>query len=133
MLTELQIETAVNWWKSALERPYFDNGDDSPAGMMSMVMASKFHDDLSPQQIQLFGEALRNIMHGSEFNEWPQLDVDYHPDQWLSEAAMRAGIAEADGLTTFPWKTYMWFRNGGVSVRSGYGAPALQLLNEKAT
>jgi hypothetical protein len=121
---------AVEWWKEKLRRPKFQtlprsgrrSEEDKPAAFAE-AMAVMAHSPVSEEQIGSFGEALALLLENTQD---PYLGVDYHPCLELAEALERAGIES--GITTLPWKTSMWFRDGGVSAKCGYGEPAEELL-----
>lgn len=141
MLTETQIEVAVDWWAKALVNPKFDTlgktrgdpqADPKGAAAMSELMAADLHTNPSKEAIAQFREALRTHLQGIA-EEAPDrmfgyLGVDYWPEQPLADALTAAGIEVKQ--TTLPWKTSMQFVDGGVKVSSGYGADWETLLEE---
>ncbi len=137
-LSQEQIDYAVKWWMDILKRPKFNTlGDsrrthsDEPA-LFAEVMATVLNreSNLSDAQIELFGSDLKQALALPGRHEM-YLGVDYWPDKILSEAGHAAGFP--DEMTIFPWKTSMTFRNGGVQVKYGYGAPDVELLLATAT
>lgn len=129
-LNEAQIDTAVKWWSDAIANIKFDNGDDTQQGVMASMMA-KLANGATPAQSErgiLFAKHLRTLLERG-INGWC-LSVDYHPEGELADAAELAGI-ETGNLTSWPWKTVMWFERGGVQVRAGYGAAVQTLLADQ--
>lgn len=135
-LTEEQIEKAVDWWASAIEHPKFDGlsqeerrdpkNDSYQLGEMMATVASKTK---TSEQIEKFKLALASLLSSDNFNPYHGLHVDYGPDMTLASAASAAGIDTS--ITSFPWKTNMWFNDeGNVDVRAGYGAKVEKLLEE---
>ena len=118
-LTEEQIEKASNWWSEQLRSPSFDNGDDSKTGEMCHMMATMAHSDISDAKIDKFKSELRLRM--SDCNESVRIDVDYDPCQMLRMSAKAADINTS--ITTFPWKTNMYFEDEKVMVSMGYRTP----------
>lgn len=114
---------AAKWWAKAITRPKFDNGDKSRTGdiasMLAMLRSS--HDPVTKDQADAFEQALTEAIcaeiakYGSCY-----LNVDYHPDRILWEAAKEAGITSD---SCFPWKTGMHISKDYVSVSAGYAAP----------
>ncbi len=114
---------AAKWWAKAIMRPKFDNGDKGRTGdmtsMLAMLLSS--HNPVTNDQADAFEQALTEAIcaevakYGSCY-----LDVDYHPDRILYEAAQKAGITSD---SCFPWKTTMRVSKDYVSVSAGYAAP----------
>lgn len=126
-LTDAQVTAAVEWWRKAIERPKFDNGDDSPVGGMTMVMAMLASQPKPADQVTAFCDTLADRLKNDPSVARQGLHVDYHPEGALRDAAQAVGMKTE--LTSFPWKTYMRFTGeGGVTVRAGYGAEAVELL-----
>ena len=125
MLSTEQIETAVNWWADAIKRPKFDNGDNSDAGGMAMMLATLAHKAPSAEQIETFKKALADEMASNERIEKFGLNSDYGPDGNLAEAMQQAGINP--DISSVPWKTNMHFSDGEVTVSCGYGADYVKL------
>ena len=128
-LTDKQINCAVEWWKNAITGiPKFDMGDSGDVGLSAMMLATMAHQDLSLDVLERFGDNLRRAL--SEDRPWYSIGVDYDPDPILAKAFEQAGGGDSS-KTVFPWKTVMWFRNGGVSIRHGYNADVEELLKEE--
>jgi len=120
--TEETAKIAAQWWRNQLESPTFDNGDKSPTGGMAMAMAFVVHKPVTAEKLDAFERELVKII----LDKQPMcLDCDYGPDMLLATAADNAGLNARMG--TFPWKTGMSAYNGEISVRVGYGAPAVTL------
>ena len=123
-ISEVQAKAAAAWWRKAIERPKFDNGDDSPNGGMAGVLALTLaaRNRASTERLDVFEAQLARALTGA--NAWNGVGVDYHPDQLLAGAA---DIADVD-QSLFPWKTRMRFDGGGVQVSHGYRAPMVDVL-----
>jgi len=163
-------QQAAAWWRKRLEgHGYlsdFDNGDRSPAGEMTQLLASlaalstpkpgaakfaRFEQLLTEAVLaRMLREPLppaNDLTHlqgtWSGFTEAEMaqtraetaasaaehvvLGVDYGPEGLLRE------VAEAAGVSGFPWKTTMWVCWDArpeccyVEVRAGYGRPTQRL------
>lgn len=120
-LTEGQVAAAVDWWAMSLKRPKFDNGDDSQQGAVTMMFAMMGNKPVGAEKLKQFRISLRKRLEANEAAARTGIHVDYHPDQILRDSAIEAGINPS--ITSFSWKTMMWFKSGGVQVSAGYGAP----------
>lgn len=124
---EYDLKKAVKWWSDQVRgnKPH-DNGDNSPAGRMGMLMADSMRKPVGDVQIGIFEKTLEEGLK-ARFEEWGDnyvyVGVDYSPDVVLSEAAQAAGI----GPYNFPFKTMMLFKDGEIWVREGYGAEPVQI------
>ncbi len=126
-------QAAANWWRKALERPAFDNGDESAAGGMATMLAMMSHKPPSLEQLDAFEVALsKRLRDGlTERGRWT-LQVDYDPDPTLYEAAKEAGLASlAMKGCGFPWKTWMSVAPEKVEVAAGYGAKMKTIFEVK--
>ncbi|MBU2249464.1 MAG: hypothetical protein KKD77_22140 [Gammaproteobacteria bacterium] len=138
-LSQAQIETAVEWWAAQLKAPEFKtlsgeerNDPDTVGVAIAEAVAHKLNREQGPpadEKMEAFKKGLRKILEGDTPPH--RLDVDYHPDQNLGMVAQAAGLPTE--ITSFPWKTSMWFRDGGVQVRTGYGAPVSEILKVPPT
>lgn len=126
-LTEAQVEAAVNWWKEAVRRPRYDNGDTSEIGGITMMMAMMAAPDVVPDAVDEFGKNLSEVLQSDARVANSGLHVDYNPNRTLFDCADAAGLPIGENIG-FPWKTHMWFRNGGVQVACGYGAASKSVL-----
>lgn len=126
-LSQEQIKAACEWWGKALLNPKFDNGDDSNAGGMGMVLAILANGNgPSAESVKRFEVELSQILsRETDKPSYFSIGTDYGPDTILGTAAALAGIA-----TQFPWKTDMTFKDGGVQVAYGYRAQPVELLPE---
>ena len=132
ILTQEQIEKAVDWWANAIRQPRFDGLSDTeradPANdgyQMAEMMATLAVKPKTEEQMDAFKKALRDELLSSEYNPGRGLRVDYGPCIVLHNAAEKAGIG---GGIIFPWKTDMYFRDdGSVRVSAGYGSPMERL------
>lgn len=128
LLTDEQIEKAVNWWVGAIRKPKFDGLSNEERAdpknddyQMAEMMATLAVRPKTEQQLDAFKGALRDELLSSEYNPYHGLHVDYSPCIELHNAAEKAGIV---GGMTFPWKTNMYFDDeGNVKVSAGYRAP----------
>lgn len=118
-------KVAAKWWADKLRNVgpgNFDNGDDSSAGGMLMVLASMLalQNQASDESVDLFEEELaETIKEQVESQGSMTLSVDYGPDYILGSIAEKTGV----GTGGFPWKTTMWVRANKVEVSAGYAAP----------
>lgn len=131
MLSDEQVECAVKWWEDLLKQPMFDalseqerQSDPGQHMAMAELLATMAAEGRTATQIARFGAALRAELKESAVYS---IGVDYHPDRILWNALQAAGID--DDLTALPWKTTMWFRDGGVQVLLGYGGEVIELLD----
>jgi len=135
LLTEDQASAAAKWWRDRLERPTFDNlgktrwHPSERGAAMAEMMAMMLAKPQKQQRLDAFEAALKaKLLSFKEGDYFHYLGVDYGPDRILSEAADAAGITN-DGLTTFPWKTSMWFdlKAGTITAAIGYGGERRQV------
>lgn len=135
-LTERQIEVATRWWADALNEGHFDNGERGLANAFAGAMTSILHGraGITPETTAAFARELGAILRagsmeyqGRQFQTCGMISTDYHPDIFLGTALARADIT--DNKATLPWKTVMWFKDGGVQVAAGYGARAQWILS----
>lgn len=120
-------QKAARWWADQLRgHAKLDNGDQSETGAMTFVMSrilqSKEKAGQTPAQVDRFESALAILIYKGDFDF---IDVDYHPDPILEQAADEAGLSL--GMASLPWKTTMHIDGDKVTVRCGYGAPAEEL------
>lgn len=128
ILTQEQVEKAVNWWTDAIRQPKFDGLSEAeradPANdsyQMAEIMATMAVKPKTEQQFENFKKALRSELLSAEYSPHRGLHVDYDPCIELHNAAEKAGFGAG---ITFPWKTDMYFREDGtVKVSAGYRAP----------
>lgn len=126
-LSERQIVTAISWWGAQLRKPaVFDNGARDLAGLFAGSMAGQIRAEVPITNIQVgtFVHALAGILQAGGIEQRRVMGIlrtDYHPDAFLDAALETAGIPDAGGCI-LPWKTIMWFMDGGVKVSAGYGA-----------
>jgi hypothetical protein len=124
VLSEEQIEKAVNWWADQIQNPRYQTLSSEerkdPATLPAagaealMTKAAANMPKLGPEQIDTFKKALASILR----RENPRyIRVDYDPDIYLAGAADEASISHL----LFSWKTSMLFENGGVRAGVGYG------------
>lgn len=126
-LTEEQIEKAAKWWADRICAPVFDGLSDAErknpvnatyqfAEMFVSISVESVDNDRREQ----FMAAIKEELRDPEYNPWWGLGVDYHPDRYLANAAVEAGISTHN----FPWKTHMSFtEDGEVKAKLGYGNP----------
>lgn len=126
-LTPEQMMVATDWWDKFLDttnefRLTKDKGEDAIADE-ACKMAQEQQAPIPYRQRQAFRHALSIALLDVKRNRY-MLHVDYDPCPVLADALM---AAEING-TVFPFKTTMWFRDRGIEVRCGYGAPVEVLL-----
>ena len=134
-------QQAAGWWRKRLEgHGYlsdFDNGDRSQAGEIGQIMASMAAlrtPRPEPSRMAHFEQLLQELVFTRLWREPVPakpyslaLSVDYGPEGVLGE------VAQAAGVTGFPWKTTMWVcwaadpTDCYVEVRAGYGRPTQRL------
>lgn len=139
MLTEAQINKAVEWWMAALRNPKFDtlgptrHQQRQDSVEFAEIMASVVNAErpTAPDAIERFGHELRQRLKDATTSFYG-LFVDYGPEGLLFESAEAAGM-DVHSLTVFPWKTKMWFQRGGVQVACGYGAQEKEILKTEET
>lgn len=136
-MTETKIDLelaqkAARWWANKLRGPVkLDNGDRSPVGVLTALMAGDLQraerSKRSEQDIAAFESALTDVIieHAEEVSTYHPLSVDYGPGYWLNMAASRAGIDL--GSASLPWKTTMWIRDGKITVAEGYASPIVEV------
>ncbi|NET30665.1 MAG: hypothetical protein F6K19_01505 [Cyanothece sp. SIO1E1] len=101
------VEKTVEFWieKSFRTRLNQNNGDDSSIGGFAFLLMNqlsmKSQDDITEEQIEKFREKLTELLLNDDSRR-VMLDVDYHPCDKLTTAAIHAGI----DTTCFPCKTY---------------------------
>ena len=123
-LTEKQIQVAVNWWAKIIQKPKFDNGDKSEAGIIGMGMASLLVKEVNQEQTEKFKIELAQKLRSNERSRYQGLHTDYAPCQMLEEAMLSAGV----NIDNAPYKTNMNFKDDGtVWVSYGYGAEWVEL------
>lgn len=125
-LSQQQVEMAANWWVEAVRAPTYDNGDTSPQAGIVTMMAMLGHDEPPNDRLEAFHNGLTELLKTNKHIADFGLHVDYHPSYELGELAEQVGLDT--GVNSFPWKTHMWFSDGGITVREGYGAPTRELL-----
>lgn len=103
-LTEQQIEKAAEWWAKAIRNPKFDMGDNSPTGgmatMLMLLLSSK--NEPAEDRYEEFKQELASLLRDPSFHATRGLDVDYHPDSTLQQAADNANVDSS----RFPIKTH---------------------------
>lgn len=129
--TREKAEIAANWWAEIIQRPKFDNGDNSSTGGIASIMASTLTKEISEESINHFKENLTTViddrLNEEGYKRRFTLDVDYHPCFILCEAAERSGVP----LLNFPWKTTMWIEPNSISVSYGYRGKRMFLYANK--
>ena len=115
---------AAEWWANKIQRPRFDNGDNSKeseiAGFLALLLASDSRKDLDDEKIENFKNVLSTKIQLELIERGIcQLDVDYYPEGVLYDAAVEVSVSE----DLFPWKTCMRVTNETIEVQEGYGKP----------
>ena len=121
ILTEKQIELAVEWWAKAIDNPKFDHGDGSAGGSFVQALAMQNKTEVTEDQLSVFKKSLAATLRKEDKRNG--LHSDYGPGRLLAEAMTEAEISH----TNSPWKTNMHFREGRVEVSYGYGASIVEL------
>ena len=117
-------KVAAKWWADTLRNVgpgNFNNGDDSQAGGMAMIMATMLAMDKSPDGgvLDRFEKVLaENIQKRVEEDGCLSLNCDYAPCAFLANIARETGV----DVSCFPWKTSMQISPLKVTVSCGYGA-----------
>lgn len=126
ILSEAQVEAACDWWAKAVVNPKMDNGGQFGAwGMAAVLALMTTQKNVDESMVDKFKEALRKRLRILTKNDFfHSIYVDYGPDLLLGGAMEEAGISGRNA----PWKTCMWFRDGGVQVSHGYGAETQDIL-----
>jgi len=127
-MDEKTAKRAAKWWADFLRRPVPpDNGDRSEIGIMTLGLGSMLQDTLMAKfpadGADKFEAALVSILTEID-RPMVTLDVDYHPDYTLNQAAERAGV-DVDWL--LPLKSVMWISGDEIRVAQGYGSPIVVL------
>lgn len=119
-INEDLVEAAAEWWRQKVtSMARHDNGDDSDASIVAMLLSDLNAEPVPDNKAQKFKAALASaIAEELGRNQYVHLDVDYHPCVILANAASEAGISEFN----LPYKTYMTITESSVSVRDGYDA-----------
>lgn len=126
-----QVVVAAKWWSDQLRR------DDKPSrqterpgrpdllGAMLSAYSAKVP-DVDEAQIAAFENALLPLIaKWIEDEPYRGFGCDYQPCDLLLDAADAAGI---DGLSNYlPIKTMLWFEDGKVKVKVGYGSPSVTI------
>lgn len=122
-LSTEQVKVAADWWAEALCAPKFDNGDNARPGGFISGMAASLIAPVTEHQRAVFRDALVSILTGATEHilGFRGLGVDYDPDEWLSPAMDLARISHFNA----PWKTKLWFENGGVTAHTPNGLQVL--------
>jgi hypothetical protein len=118
----MEIDTAkkaAKWWADHLRNgAKLDNGDNSEAGAMTMMLGLLLQSKTAPAiDADAFEKSLVSVLLEDDSN---YVGVDYHPDWVLSTAAERAGVNLS--MASLPWKTSMWISGDKIAVAVGYGA-----------
>lgn len=128
-------KVAAKWWADKLRNVTlgnFNNGDESSAGGLAMLLAGMLAMDSQPsdEAIDLFEERLADtIKERVESCGSMTLSVDYGPDYILGSLAQETGVS----TNGFPWKTTMWVESNKVSVSAGYAAPCKVIYPVEST
>ena len=123
-ITPEQAKAAADWWTEQIKNPRFDNGDDSETGGMTMILQTILANKTRPSAEKY--DAFRVALEAAIIKQNPRfgLHVDYDPDRVLADVAEATSINPSQ----FPWKTSMYFRDGGVQVRAGYRAETKEIM-----
>lgn len=127
-------DVAAKWWADKLRNigpGNFNNGDDSLAGGIAMILGSliAMESEPSSKSIDLFEQNLADTIKEHVESSGPLiLSVDYGPDALLGKIALKSGV----NTNGFPWRTTMWIETEKVSVCAGYGAPTKIIFPESS-
>lgn len=129
MITEREIKIVAKWWADQLRgTPKMDNGDVIQSLVASWASSKVARP--TAQQCEDFEKALIAVLTlKCEGVKWQNIGTDYHPDGWLQEALVIAGIKITGFL--FPIKTMMQFEAGSVQVAEGYRAEWVELMKDE--
>ena len=142
-VTREMAHTMAAWWgdKISGHGARHDNGDhNNLASVFAGILADTMTEEADESKVNKFVDILtEKILNEVQEKGWLSswdLDCDYAPSQFLSEAAEEAGIKPDN----FPWKTSMAILEGEdgqaiVKVSAGYGASWEQIYpvkNEEA-
>jgi len=126
------VEITVNWWveKSFATPLNQNNGDNSDNGgfgflLMNMV-AGNAQKEVTDDKIEKFKSKLTELLLANEEKGRyaKKLDVDYHPNQMLSDACQFAEI----NSSCLPCKTFTFINNENeVEGRYQYGGEWFKL------
>ena len=126
-MSNIDVTKAAKWWADQIcgNKPH-DNGDSGRSSVFACMLADMGREPVSDEQRKVFEDELV-VQINKLFEEWGEngasIGCDYGPDLYLSNAADKAGINHLN----FPFKTDMFFRNGVISVKEGYGQPIVEL------
>ena len=126
-LDDESAKIAAKWWADRLRHgAKLDHGarspDDFVAPLLGTYLQKRAAKDRTPEQIQGFEDALYEELKAHELLPITYITgIDYHPPDIFLRAADKAGIKL--GGYCLPWKTHMYYINGVVKVKHGYGAP----------
>jgi len=121
------LAVAAKWWASALMSPSFDNGDAFQSGLATSLKGPGLtQDDAHLFEAALVAELSKEEHAGPLKEEHLVLSTDYGPDDVLYRAYVTA-LGREPARHSFPWKTAMRFRAGGVCVSVGRGAPFVSI------
>lgn len=129
-VTREMAHAMAAWWgdKISGHGTRHDNGDhNNLASVFAGILADTMTEEADESKVNAFVDILTEkildeVKEKGRLSSW-DLDCDYAPSQFLSQAAKEAGIKPDN----FPWKTSMAIRenqNGEtiVEVSVGYGA-----------
>lgn len=129
-VTREMARAMAAWWgdKISGHGARHDNGDhNNLASVFAGILADTMTEEADESKVNKFVDILtekilNEVQEKGRFSSW-NLDCDYAPSRFLSEAAKEAGIKSDN----FPWKTSMAIRENEygrtiVEVSAGYGA-----------
>ena len=126
-LNDESARTAAKWWADRLrEGAKLDHGPRSLTDFVAVGLGRSIQEAAAKgrteEQIQRFEDALYEELKVHELLPITYITgIDYHPVDIFLRAANKAGIKLS--ASCLPWKTHMYYINGVVKVRYGYGAP----------
>lgn len=126
------VELTVNWWaEKSFNTPLNqNNGDSSETGSIAFMLMNmnsmSAQERNTPDKIEKFKAELTKILldNESDVKRGYTLDVDYHPNKYLSEACELSGVDPS----CLPCKTFTGINNENeVEGRYQYGGDWFKL------
>lgn len=122
-------EIASEWWAKNIMKPKFDNGDDSPNGVLANILMHSLVQDITEEQINKFKFRLKayieNELNEKTYNIW--IGVDYHPCKILCDISKECNI----NVNNLPIKSDMDLDRTHITARLGYGGEMEILYSTK--
>jgi len=122
-ITKDQAIVAAKWWSEQLAAPEFNNAKSGNLELAVLIRIA--HVPVEKEKVAEFEKTLAVYLEGECHR---MIEVDYDPCQVLQDALDAAGVDSLGLGYVLPWKTRMWFEDGGVQVSTGYGVKKADLL-----